>query len=175
MLPILGVDAEVDLDPTSDAALQYSSESSVSAGFTAIAREPWGASLRRVVLADCGRGVRVVVMNESGEVRTTPSLPLPLQPLELRVFGDRALLVTDARRGHELYWLALHEDRAPELIAQLPQTGVLRGSHALPSGAGLALIVDVDAEGECAERASTRLRVLALHDDRVELQQDWCA
>lgn len=164
---------EVDLDPTSDAVLQYSPESSVAAGFHTIASSPWGPSLRRVVLADHARGVRVVLLNEAGrEAHVTPSLPLPVQPLELRVFGDRALLTTSTAEGYELHWLALHEDREPELLARLPQKGALRGAHALPSGRGLALIADVDGEGMCAERASTKLRVLALHDDRIELQQE---
>lgn len=162
---------EVDPDPTSSSRLHYSQPDSLVGGFRQVALAPWGDGAKRFVVADRGRGVRVVDATDPQNLRVTANTPLPEHPLELRVIGDRALLVVAAPRGHELWWLALSTTDAPALIARQHQVGELRGAHSLPAlqakgaPARVALLVDFQPEGPCGMSQRSLIRLVELATD----------
>lgn len=163
----------VDPDPTSNSALRYPMVGSLTGGLREVAVAPWGDDSKRFVVADRARGVRVVDATDADSPRIGPSTPLPERPLELRVVGDRALLIVATAHGHELWWLALSTSDAPAVVARQSQVGELRGVHALPAlrdrakPARIALVVDFQPAGPCGREQETFIRIVELTPDRI--------
>ena len=164
---------EVEPDPTSSSVLRYPTVGSPTGGLWEVAIAPWGDDQKRFVVADRARGVRVVDATDAQSPRIGASTALPERPLELRVIGDRALLIVATPHGHELWWLALSTSEAPAVIARQTQVGELRGAHALPGlrardkPARVALVVDFQPAGPCGREQQTFIRIVELTPDRM--------
>lgn len=165
----------VDRDPNSLTEIQQDwPPAPFSTGFSPILRVPWGQNRARFLIADRGRGVRMLRNTglESHGGFYSSGRSIAGAPLDLATVGDYALLfVTREGGGHEL--MLFKPSHVFDTLSRLPQSGELRGAHVLHAsqdGGTVAVIVDL-YEGEGCERRRTQLRVLEVGERGIAERQ----
>jgi hypothetical protein len=155
---------EVVADPTSTTEQHVPRSAPFSAGLDAIFDAPLGDG--RFVVADGARGLRVVDADAAPGAQVSSAFELPGWLLDVRAFGDRVLVVTNAQKEYVVRWLAVERGSAPRLVSEHVQSGYARGVYTQRSArGGLRVVVIADApDATCEQPATTLARVLELRD-----------